>query len=124
MNIRRLEQRETTGPNKSVISFSSRSHSHSGTGHSHLSTLGIESFEGHVRMEENSEQLRLETLNKGTLPESDDLPRAVPAASDVKDTPQVGPLQWEWITPLKAVYAFGMLTIIVVAYMSSRCRRV
>ncbi len=47
----------------------------------------------------NSEEIRLsaawlETLNNGTLPESDDLPRAVPAASDVKDTPQVGPLQW------------------------------
>jgi hypothetical protein len=61
MNIRRLEQRETTGPNKSVISFS---HSHSGTSYSHLSTLGIEPFEGHVRMEENIEQLRRDRMKE------------------------------------------------------------
>jgi hypothetical protein len=51
----------------------------------------------------NSEEMRLsaawlETLNKGTVPKGDDLARAVRAAP-----------------PLKAVYAFGMLSIIVVA---------
>ena len=51
----------------------------------------------------NSEEMQLsaawlENLNKGTVPKGDDSARAVRAAS-----------------PLKAVYAFGMLSIIVVA---------
>jgi hypothetical protein len=51
----------------------------------------------------NSEEMQLsaawlENLNKGTVPKGDDLARSVRAA---------------W--PLKALYAFGMLTLIVVA---------
>jgi hypothetical protein len=47
----------------------------------------------------------LENLDKGTVPKGDDSARAVRAAS-----------------PLKAVYAFGMLTLIVVYLDSTKTR--
>jgi hypothetical protein len=61
MNIRRFEQRETTGPNKSVIS--SRIHTREPAIRT-WGTLGIEPFEGHVRMEENIEQLRRDRVKE------------------------------------------------------------